>query len=88
MAIGADNSRCLVHKNFRCILIVERQKLPTLDAALLNRFEKQLFTEELSVNGEMLSVIHRLGGWLQSLQLEYFKMKQMFPTINERQSLS
>lgn len=57
VAIGADNSRCLVHKNFRCILIVDKQKLPTLDAALLNRFEKQLFTEELSVNSEMLSVI-------------------------------
>jgi hypothetical protein len=40
VAIGADNSRCLVHRNFRCILIVDKKILHTLDAALLNRFEK------------------------------------------------
>jgi hypothetical protein len=50
VAIGPDSSRCLVHNEFKCILVVDQSKIDELDPPLLNRFEKQLFTEEISID--------------------------------------
>jgi hypothetical protein len=46
VAIGADSSKCLVHEKFKCVLLVEVSKVDKLDPPLLNRFEKQLYTDE------------------------------------------
>jgi hypothetical protein len=50
VAIGPDSSTCQVHEKFRCILIVDSKQVHKLDPPLLNRFEKQSFTEELSLD--------------------------------------
>lgn len=44
MAIGADSTRCLVHPDFRCVVIVSEEGVANMDPPLLNRFEKQKFS--------------------------------------------
>ena len=57
VAIGPDSSRCLVHEKFRCVLIVDPKQVDILDPPLLNRFEKQLLTEEFSLDANMRIMI-------------------------------
>jgi hypothetical protein len=55
--MGPDSSRCLVHPRFRCVLVVDHEMVETLDPPLLNRFEKQLLTEDNSLDGNMKIII-------------------------------
>ena len=57
VAIGPDSSRCLVNSKFRCVLIVDRKQVESLDPPLLNRFEKQRMIEENILNNNMRSMI-------------------------------
>lgn len=43
IALGAySNPMCNVHDDFRCIVLVDRQKIDFSDPPFLNRFEKQM----------------------------------------------
>jgi hypothetical protein len=88
VAIGPDSSRCLVNNRFRCVLIVDKKQVDTLDPPLLNRFEKQRLTEENSLDSNMRSMIQKLLNWMDSLQNQSKDYrKEMFPTLDEKQFL-
>ncbi len=89
VAIGPDKSRCIVNDKFRCVLIVDHKTVHSLDPPLLNRFEKQLFTEDFSLDSNMKITIQKLNNWIESLQVAPFSKKLMFPTLmfDENQSL-
>ena len=88
VAIGPDSSRCLVNDRFKCILVVDQNKVEELDPPLLNRFEKQLFTEEISIDPTQKVIINRLNSWCNQLcKVSNFTKKSMFPTVDETQSL-
>ncbi len=40
IAIGSDSKNKVVHPDFKCILLIEKQNMIKLDLPLLNRFEK------------------------------------------------
>lgn len=40
IAIGSDSKMKVVHPDFKCVLLIETEKLYKLDLPLLNRFEK------------------------------------------------
>ena len=40
IALGDRDISVPVHENFRCVVLQDEAKLPTADAAFLNRFEK------------------------------------------------
>lgn len=67
VAIGPDSSRCLVNQLFRCILIVDLKTIEELDPPLLNRFEKQMLTEENSLDSNMKVMVKQLHSWIDSL---------------------
>lgn len=52
VAVGPNSSKCQVHKDFKCILIVDQKKIKRMDPPLLNRFEKQIYSnfENLAEN--------------------------------------
>lgn len=52
IAIGADSTRCLVHEDFRCIVVVTSKDVKDLDPPLLNRFEKQKFFKVINSQTE------------------------------------
>jgi hypothetical protein len=89
VAIGPDKSRCIVNDKFRCVLIVDQKTVQTLDPPLLNRFEKQLFTEDYCLDSNMKILVQKLNNWVEQLQISPYSKKLMFPTLifDENQSL-
>lgn len=65
IAIGADSTRCFVHEDFRCIVVVTSKDVKKLDPPLLNRFEKQKFHKATSE--ETNSQVKSLNDWLNSM---------------------
>ena len=78
-----------MNDKFRCVLIVDQRTAHTLDPPLLNRFEKQVFTEDYCLDSNMKILVQKLNNWVESLQINPFSKKLMFPTLifDENQSL-
>ena len=49
VAIGSDSKLKAVNPNFKCVLLIESSRINKLDLPLLNRFEKQTFTDDFIV---------------------------------------
>ncbi|CAG8824246.1 16106_t:CDS:1, partial [Racocetra persica] len=56
-----------VHKNFRCILVLDEKKLATADPPLLNRFEKQRMTVDDLLTDNHQKVVKILNTWTQQM---------------------
>lgn len=50
IAIGSDSKLKQVHPDFKCVMLIEKDNLKKLDLPLLNRFEKQIFTDDFIMN--------------------------------------
>ncbi|RIB16990.1 hypothetical protein C2G38_2038117 [Gigaspora rosea] len=68
VALGAySNPMLYVHKNFRCILVLDEKKLATADPALLNRFEKQRLTIDDTLTDNHQKIVKILSTWTQQM---------------------
>ena len=72
MAIGADSTRCLVHQDFRCIVVVSVESAQKMDPPLLNRFEKQVYQrQEIEEDNKRLEIyVMQLRGMIDNLLKE------------------
>ncbi|KAL3859944.1 hypothetical protein ACJMK2_010123 [Sinanodonta woodiana] len=83
VALGPhSNSLCHVHEEFRCIVIVEENKLHHADPPFLNRFEKHnlkfadvLSQGEVNVIKHLESIVEKMTG----IQMRHFKPDDVFP---------
>ena len=68
VALGAySNPMCQVHDGFRCIVLVDQQKVDYTDPPFLNRFEKQLLRfSDVITSGEK-EVISTLRSWVEDV---------------------
>jgi hypothetical protein len=65
IAIDAySNPMCFVHDNFRCIVVVDSSQVPHLDPPFLNRFEKQVLTDENMLSKEQNEMVEILQKWV------------------------
>ncbi|CDW73692.1 UNKNOWN [Stylonychia lemnae] len=88
VAVGANQSLCELHREFKCVLVVQKNQVDQLDGPLKNRFEKQLFTEDISMNVSLRQIKQKLITWLYQIGThQNFSKRSMFPTIDENQSL-
>ncbi|XP_022093803.1 uncharacterized protein LOC110980993 [Acanthaster planci] len=68
VALGAhSNPMCQVHKNFRCIVIIDQQNVDYSDPPLLNRFEKQALTFMDIVDDTQKRAIDTLHKWVEDI---------------------
>ena len=65
LAIGSRSQLCQVHPAFKLVVVVEAEHAwAHLDLAMLNRFEKQLFTPEDVLSPRQHALCARLKAWL------------------------
>ncbi|KAF0550871.1 e3 ubiquitin-protein ligase [Gigaspora margarita] len=68
VALGAyTNPMLCVHKNFRCILVLDEKKLAFSDPELLNRFEKQKMIIDDFLTDEYQKIVKILSIWTQQM---------------------
>ncbi|XP_078588710.1 uncharacterized protein LOC144869352 [Branchiostoma floridae x Branchiostoma japonicum] len=68
VALGAySNPMCQVHENFRCIVLIDQQKVNYSDPPFLNRFEKQLLRFSDVINPRQMSAIKKLQCWVDGI---------------------
>ncbi|XP_066278598.1 uncharacterized protein [Branchiostoma lanceolatum] len=68
VALGAySNPMCQVHENFRCIVLIDQQKVNYSDPPFLNRFEKQLLRFSDVINPHQMSLIEKLQCWVDGI---------------------
>lgn len=68
VAVGANsNPRCEVHSDFNAVVFIDEERVPELNAAFLNRFEKHylrsesiLTTNQVHEKGIIMSWVDRL----------------------------
>ena len=54
-----------------------------MDAPLLNRFEKQFYTEYTNLGSQDQIIIENLKEWIKGMsEISGFTEKDMFPTLN------
>jgi hypothetical protein len=84
IAIGSDVKMKLVHPAFKCALLIEQERIGRLDLPLLNRFEKQVFTDDFIMD-ELQGEVHaRMMLWCAQVStFEGFTYDDMFPCIDE-----
>eukprot|EP00347_Sterkiella_histriomuscorum_P013947 403362749 len=83
VAIGPDSTKCIVHPDFRCIILTNSSKVSLMDPPLLNRFEKQIYNINESITSEQLQLIERIEQWMKEIGgLENkFSYEQMFSVL-------
>jgi len=65
IALGPySNPMCQVDNNFRCIVLVDEQKIDYTDPPFLNRFEKQLLRFQDIIYDSAKSMIRDLENWI------------------------
>eukprot|EP00045_Choanoeca_perplexa_P018322 m.287058 g.287058 ORF g.287058 m.287058 type:complete len:4696 (+) comp17783_c0_seq1:104-14191(+) len=65
IALGAENNpMCFVHENFRCVVLVDLDRLRTYDTPFLNRFEKQRLTFADVLGEDGCRIVEDLKLWV------------------------
>ncbi|CAG8447585.1 8222_t:CDS:10, partial [Acaulospora morrowiae] len=87
----------IIHPNFRCILVLDKAKLPYADPILLSRFEKQKPTLEETLTEREAIILNRLKEWTRLISSIYelgddnaegrFKEKDMFIGFSSEETL-
>ena len=68
VALGPfSNSMCQVHDEFRCIVLIDEQRVDYTDPPFLNRFEKQLLRFSDVLNEEQKETISYLEDWTKAI---------------------
>ena len=89
VALGANsNPMCYVNDGFRCIVLVDYDKVDYSDPPFLNRFEKQLLRFSDVLNVRQREVIEELQSWVCQISSveglsEQFKESDMFMGFHE-----
>lgn len=89
VALGPfSNPMCQVHDGFRCIVLIDEQRVDYTDPPFLNRFEKQLLRFSDVLNEDQKDVISCLRYWAKAIstvpELEsHFNETDMFLGFNE-----
>ena len=89
VALGAySNPMCYVNDCFRCIVLVDYDKVDYSDPPFLNRFEKQLLRFSDVLNARQGEVIEELQSWVLQMSSveglsEQFKESDMFMGFHE-----
>lgn len=89
VALGPfSNPMCPVHDGFRCIVLIDEQRVDYTDPPFLNRFEKQLLRYSDVLNEDQTEVISWLKGWTKAIstvpELEsHFNETDMFLGFND-----
>ena len=96
IALGSKtNSFSEVNNNFRCIIIVEQDKLFEQEIPFLNRFEKQNISFEYLMNQDQINIANNIYKKCQSLiefdkdkiKLINYNIKNLFINYNEEEIL-
>ncbi|XP_028413383.1 uncharacterized protein LOC114536257 [Dendronephthya gigantea] len=89
VALGANsNPMCYVNDGFRCIVLVDHDKVDFSDPPFLNRFEKQLLRFSDVLNEDQQEIIEELESWVEQMSCvedldEQFKKSDMFMGFHE-----
>ena len=89
VALGANsNPMCHVNDGFRCIVLVDYDKVNYSDPPFLNRFEKQLLRFSDVLSGRKQQIIIVLQSWVSQMSSvedldEQFKESDMFMGFNK-----
>ena len=89
VALGANsNPMCYVNDGFRCIVLVDYDKVDYSDPPFLNRFEKQLLRFSDVLNVRQRGIIAELHTWVYEMSSvedleERFKESDMFMGFHE-----
>ena len=89
VALGANsNPMCYVNDGFRCIVLVDYDKVDYSDPPFLNRFEKQLLRFSDVLNERQQEIIAELQSWVCLISSvedldEQFKESDMFMGFHE-----
>ena len=85
VALGPySNPICHVADSFRCIVLVDDNKLQYSDPPFLNRFEKQYLRFSDIIKPEQKDLIQKLETWVQNLSVcESFDEYDAFPIYSE-----
>ncbi|RIA83496.1 hypothetical protein C1645_880465, partial [Glomus cerebriforme] len=92
VALGAySNPLLYVAPTFRCILVMDENKLEKADPPLLNRFEKQKMTMNDALTPQENVLVELLEEWTAELisivNLKGFKQKDLFIGFDENETL-
>ena len=86
IALGPySNPMCQVDNNFRCIVLVDEQKIDYTDPPFLNRFEKQLLRFQDIIDDNAKSMIRDLEKWIDdfsSISELPFQKEHAFAGLN------
>ena len=89
VALGPfSNPMCQVHDGFRCIVLIDEQRVDYTDPPFLNRFEKQLLRFSDVLNDDQKDVISCLRDWTKAISTvpepkSHFNETDMFLGFNE-----
>ena len=89
VALGANsNPMCYVNDGFRCIVLVDYDKVDYSDPPFLNRFEKQLLRFSDVLNEKQQEIIAELHSWICQMSHvegldEQFQVSDMFMGFHE-----
>ncbi len=89
VALGANsNPMCYVNNGFRCIVLVNHDKVDRSDPPFLNRFEKQLVRFSDVLNEKQQEIIAELESWVCQISSvedldEQFQESDMFMGFHE-----
>ena len=89
VALGPfSNPMCQVHDGFRCIVLIDEQRVDYTDPPFLNRFEKQLLRFSDVLNAEQEEIISDLADWAKAVSTgpefeSHFNETDMFKGFNE-----
>ena len=89
VALGAySNPMCQVNDKFRCIVLVDQQKVDFSDPPFLNRFEKQLLRFSDVLTSDQQTIITELRRWVNDMSTvegleSHFSESDMFIGFHE-----
>ncbi|KAF0517032.1 e3 ubiquitin-protein ligase [Gigaspora margarita] len=91
VALGAySNPMVCVHKNFRCILVLDKKEVDFSDPPLLNRFEKQKLSIDDVMDDNMKRLVKELEKWtnhIGNIAASEFNEKDIFVGFNKEETL-
>ena len=89
VALGAySNPMCQVNDGFRCIVLIDKDKVDYQDPPFLNRFEKQVLRFSDVLTDDQRNVITKLQRWVEEISTveglgSQFKKTDMFIGFND-----
>ncbi|CAG8493234.1 1592_t:CDS:10 [Gigaspora margarita] len=91
VALGAySNPMVCVHKNFRCILVLDEKDVDISDPPLLNRFEKQKLSINDIMDDNMKRLVEELEKWsnqIGAIAESEFNEKDIFVGFDKEETL-